>query len=288
MSILQIVKILILSLYSTLCWSSIEVFHIKGKASVLKNNLSYSLAKGSKVSVGDEIRVGDKSFVILSFQNNSKLKIDEGTSLIIDEVHINEVGDQGKHTTIDLIKGSLQMHFKHAGKESIVVKHEKVAVAVRGTRFFFAEEEGHHYAHVNSGSIDIFKEDGDHENIKAGHGVVVEKGNLSTPHQYDWGKKLDYQFDGKSKGTSFRNAELRKSRRAEIKKKIQKLRKRKRKVLKSRVLNRMKKVKARRQRMMKKGMKNNLKKRMNSQKKKVTPQEFRKKLRKRLRNRRSR
>jgi len=286
---LQMVKSFIIFLYSTLCWSSIEVFHIRGKASVQKNNLTYPLAKGSIVAVGEEIRVSDNSFVILSFQNKSKLKVDAGTSLVIEEEHINEVEDQGKHTTIDLLKGSLQMRFKNSGQESVVVKHGSIALGVRGTDFFFGEEEGHHYAHVNSGSVDIFKEDGDHENIKAGHGVFVEKGSLSKPHQYDWGKKLNYQFDGQSKGSSFRNSEFRKNRRAEIRKKIQNLRKRKRKILKSKILNRMKKVKARRQKIIKNRMKKQVQKKMrNNIKNKVTPQQFRKKLRKRLKNRRSR
>lgn len=291
---LHLVKILLIFTISLSSWAKVHFFYVRGKVVVVRDGLKYKGVRGAVLASGDEIQVSRDSLAIVSFDNKSKLKIDANSKISISQELINETNDQGKHTAIDLIKGSMMMRFKNGGNESVVVKQKEVALGVRGTDFFFGEESGNTYAHVKSGTVDVFKEDSDYESLKAGDGIVVERGKLTKPTNYDWGKSINYQFDNKSKGTAFASNKFRQARRKEVRKRIAKLRERKRKFLKSKIMNRFKLLKSRN---IKKKLQNQAKKRLKKQvqrkirnkiKNKVTPQQFRKNLKKRMRNRLSR
>mgnify|MGYP003677202357 CR=1 FL=1 len=278
-------------------FSFADVYYVRGNAFKTREGLKEPLRKGLRIQSLDKITVESNSLVILNFDNTSKIKIDENSTLVFDKSDFEEEGDTGPHYIIDLLKGSTLMKFNKGANETIVLKNNKIALGVRGTTFFFGESDGDSYAHVKDGSVDVFKEDFDHENIKSGQGIVVEKGQLTKPTEYEWGKNLDWNLDKGAKTTKFQKEEFRRKRKSEIQKKIKKQRSRRKKILKSKIRKRVEKhreIKRKMKRKMKgkvkdikkrKAQKMGLEGRNNT---KVTPQEFRKKLRKRMRRGRRR
>lgn len=192
-----------------------------------------SVKKGGSVAYGSFIRTGEDSLAVLTFPEGSTLKIDPSSEIEIRKV-VNEA-DKKTTNIYHLIKGAIISKFMGAEDRELVVESEHIALAVRGTEFFFGEDDEDYFAAVNSGEVAVVKKgDYDYESLSAGNGLVVEnKKGLTKPARYEWANQLSWfnQKEGLKKRSGFKTNKLRVLRRKELRKRLKKLRDRKKKVL---------------------------------------------------------
>lgn len=197
-----------------------------------KDQSSRSLKKGDSVAYGSSIRTGEDSLAVITFPGGSTLKIDPSSEVEIQEV----INEEDKKTTniYHLIKGAIISKFIGAEDKELVVESEHIALAVRGTEFFFGEDGDDYFAAVNSGEVAVVKKgDYDYESLRAGNALVVEnKKGLTKPARYEWANGLSWfnQKEGLKKRSGFKTNKLRLLRRKELRQRLKKLRDRKKKV----------------------------------------------------------
>lgn len=267
---------------STTIWSQ-KIIFFKGTVNVANKEEGpfLTVTKGHNLALGDFIKTGLDSFAIVSFPSGSTLKVDPDTIVEINE--IEKEGDDKSATSIfRLIRGAILTKFIKGEDKELIVENEYVALAVRGTEFFFGEDGGEAYAAVNSGEIAVInKGDFDYESLKAGNALVIEnKKDLTKPESFEWAKNLNW---GSKEGTvgqssGFRSKKLRTLRNIEIAKKIQNLRQRRKQNFQGKFKNRIQRAQIRKS-ARKKFMKNQTQGKSKLKKNKV--QNFKNKLKKR-------
>jgi hypothetical protein len=280
-----------------------EVVFVKGtvKVSPKEGDSFVKVSIGQALALGSFIKTEANSLVIVSFPSGSTLKIDPESEVEISELK-KEKEDQNDTSVFRLIKGAIVTKFIKGQDKELIVENEHVALAVRGTEFFFGEDENEAYAAVNSGEIAVIKKgDFDYEPVKAGNALVIEnKKELTKAESFEWAKKLNWgsKVKGVGESSGFKNSNLRKLRRTEVAQKIRRIRQRKKKVFKGKLKGNLQRA-IKRRTSLRKGLKNrdqvqknrpkqkvqNLKKRQPKQK----VQEFKKRMNKRgvLRRRRN-
>lgn len=289
----QMMKVLVFLYFSFVSTNicSQEVVFVKGtvKASPKEGGSFHQVSVGQAILLGSFIKTEANSLVIVSFPSGSTLKIDPESEVEISELK-KEKKDQTDTSVFRLIKGAIVTKFiKGQGKE-LIVENEYVALAVRGTEFFFGEDENEAYAAVNSGEIAVIKKgDFDYEPVKAGNALVIEnKKELTKAESFEWAKKLNWasKVKGVAEKSGFRNSNLRKLRRAEVAQKIKRIRQRKKKIFKGKLKGNLQRS-IKRRASLRKGLKN--RKQIQKSRPKQKVQEFKKRMKKRgvLRRRRN-
>ena len=272
-----------------------ELTFLKGKVTLSdsKNGKSKELTKGDKIPFGSFLKTQKESFAIITFPEGSTLKIDPDSEVEISQLEVDQENEKDKKTTnvFYLLKGAILSKFIGGPERELIIESEHIALAVRGTEFFFGEEGDQYFAAVNEGEVAVVKKDNyDHESLEAGKSLVIEnKKTLTLPAAYLWAKKLSWGKSKVTKNSGFNAESVRSLRRKELKNKLKNLRLRKKKIFKGRFKERMKRAFVRRKsaRML---MKNKLKKtKVQNSSRKQKVQQFRKKMRKRgiLRRRRN-
>jgi hypothetical protein len=210
-----------------------QVFFTKGKVEVVRGDVRLSLLKGDKLFAGDMIITDIMGLLIVNYLNQSKLKIDGGSQVYLEEQASDGREKSGKSLILNLMNGSLMMDFNNPNKDNEVsVQAKHVSLGVRGTKFFMGidrEDNENIYAAVNSGKVEVFNfEQDDFEAIKAGQGLVFEKGKkITKPHSFEWNKNLNWKTGARSRGSGFLRGPLVRKRRGEFRRLFSKLRQRK-------------------------------------------------------------
>jgi hypothetical protein len=221
-----------------------ELTYLEGSVSLSnsKNGKFKKLTKGDKVPFGSFLKTDQVSFAIITFPGGSTLKLDPESLVEIKEVKAEE--DKKTTNIFYLIKGAIISKFIKSADKELVVESEHIALAVRGTEFFFGEEDNQFYAAVNEGEVAVIKKDDyDHESLEAGKSLVIEnKKALTLPAAYLWAKKLSWGKGKLKTKSGFRSKEIRGLRKKEVRERLKQLRKRKRKVFKGKLKGRLKKV----------------------------------------------
>jgi hypothetical protein len=177
-----------------------KVFHRKGKAYLSVMNGPFGkIVKGDLLSEGNQVKTGDNGLIIIRFPDKSVIRV--GPSSIVKIEKISEVvsGKTLTPTNILLKKGSALINVINKNKAPIFnVKTKFASVGVRGTNFLTSIDS-------DSSNLDIAVEKGEIEvrsnlnkdqadSITAGHGVVLEKGELFTqPKKYDWISNVNFK-----------------------------------------------------------------------------------------------
>jgi hypothetical protein len=229
---MKILALILFSLGLSQVTLSQTVSYVKGKAYQRKDRKRAEIIKGELLSYGAEIQTGRDSYVVISYPSGSRLKIDPRTKIILEKPTMVE---QEKQHFVKLKKGALSMFFKKKESgEHLIIEKKSIALAVRGTTFFMGQDGSDLFASVKEGSIAIvYKKNLDYEDVRGGQSIVIEKGRkLTKPASFDWGKQLNWGFEGKILSTGFLSKSLKKARRNEVSKRIGQLRKRVQKRLK--------------------------------------------------------
>lgn len=172
----------------------------------LKGNVSVNgqkATKSTKLKSGDKIKVGDKSLAIVYMDKKVLIKIDKNSELVLEDIQAEQ-----KETKVILSIGSMfsKVLIKSKNKKSIFsVKAANAVMGVRGTEFFVAMDKNQNqkdvWMCVEEGIVGVStKSSKKTTDVKAGEGVLIEKGSKVTPpKKYAWTKKLNWNFD-ESKG----------------------------------------------------------------------------------------
>lgn len=186
-----------------------KAIYVRGTVKFIHEEVEGLLLQGQSVVAGDEIITGNNDLVILSYVNNSKIKIDPSSHIIIEELEPEQTGQK---LTLFVKLGHLMIQFFNPKKDSqLQVRAKNAALGVRGTRFSLGldETEGHVHVAVDEGSVAVMStEDDDHELVENGQHLVMEEGRrLTKPYAAQWIRKLDWGMGNNESG--FRNHELR-------------------------------------------------------------------------------
>jgi hypothetical protein len=215
----------------------------KGKVRFIKGEVSIStetgegkeLEEGQEVAAKDIIRTGADSFAILVFEDGSTVKIDPESEVeiksLIKKSSKNEEYKGTSSVVLSIGDVFIRVIKKFQGEPPLEVKTKTVAVGVRGTEFFVGidPKEDSTWTSVKSGQIEVLHlKNDDHEIVKKGHGLVVERGGrLTRPAKFDWSKKLNWNFNPKKGSLRGQFKKLAAVRRKEFKRRGAELRQRK-------------------------------------------------------------
>lgn len=145
---------------------------------------------GSRIADGATVKTLDGAVAILSFADDSRLKLNEKTEVTIHAV----AGKQPRG--VDLVTGALFAMISKHPKQSFQVRTPVAVAGVRGTKFFTSYEKNA-WMCVQEGQVEMTElEHPKPVLVNAGFGVVVEKGKeIAPPKQYEWTKHLNWNMD---------------------------------------------------------------------------------------------
>lgn len=186
-----------------------KAIYVKGNVKYIHQDIEGILQQGQKLQAGDEIITSEQSLAIISYVNNSKVKIDPSTHIIIEDL---EPVESGQKMTLFVKLGQLMIEFINPNKDSqLQVRARNAALGVRGTKFLMGVDDSDNNVHVSvdEGSVVVMStESDDHESVASGQALVVEEGRrLTRPYVAEWSKSLDWKMDENE--TGFRQRELR-------------------------------------------------------------------------------
>ena len=190
--------------------------YVRGAVTYIHHEVEGLLQQGQKVEAGDEIITGKSDLVILSYVNNSKIKIDPGSHIIVEDL---EPAETGQRLSLFVKLGSLMIQFFNPKKNNqLQVRTKNASLGVRGTKFLLGIDETDQNVHVSvdEGSVAMMStEDDDHEIIGAGESLVMEEGRrLTKPYASQWIRKMNWTMNNDVSG--FKNREIRAQRRDEF------------------------------------------------------------------------
>jgi len=190
--------------------------YVRGAVAYIHHEVEGLLQQGQKVEAGDEIITGKSDLVILSYVNNSKIKIDPDSHIIVEDL---EPAESGQRLSLFVKLGSLMIQFFNPKKNhQLQVRTKNASLGVRGTKFLLGIDETDQNVHVSvdEGRVAMMStEDDDHEIIAAGESLVMEEGRrLTKPYASQWIRKLNWSMNNDVSG--FKNKEIRAQRRDEF------------------------------------------------------------------------
>lgn len=125
-----------------------EVFYTRGKVLLTRDNNKFQLPnKPNAIRKNDRIKTYKGAIAIIAFgpEKGSKMKIDQDSEVVIDELLGKKKGDEKKegnfNNTVSILKGSLNVIFnKNKLQENeLNVKTRYATFGIRGTEFFVTE-----------------------------------------------------------------------------------------------------------------------------------------------------
>ncbi len=223
------ILILTLLLGGGFCVEAQEVIHQKGRVEVAVGGSStFKKLEGKAISYNSKIRTGADGLAIVSFPEGSKLRVDPNSEIEIGQRESVPKSSGNKESTwsLKIQKGALTVDFKKwSDGETLLVKSKHFSVGVRGTEFLIAKEEDKEEGEeqwlvaLNEGEVTVFNPESlDHENLRPGEGLVVEKGGLLTAAiAYSWIKNINWNLSKKIVDSGFHRPKVREKRRSEVK-----------------------------------------------------------------------
>jgi ferric-dicitrate binding protein FerR (iron transport regulator) len=151
---------------------------------------------GSRIADGSTVQTGPGALAVLSFSDDSRVKLKENTQLTVHAV-------AGKTPRgVELITGALFALISKRPHQSFQVRTPIAVAGVRGTQFFTSYEkskakEQNVWMCVEEGQVEMTElEHPTPVLVSAGYGIVVEKGKaIEAPKKYEWTKNLNWNMD---------------------------------------------------------------------------------------------
>ncbi len=125
-----------------------EVFYTRGKVLLTRDNNKFQLPnKPNAIRKNDRIKTYKGAIAIIAFgpQKGSKMKIDQDSEVVIDELLGKKKGEEASkgnfNNTVSILKGSLNVIFNKdkLQENELNVKTRYATFGIRGTEFFVTE-----------------------------------------------------------------------------------------------------------------------------------------------------
>lgn len=191
---MKISLVFLFLLHSSLVFSAGKIIFIRGEVKI--NNKK--VTKKAELKRNDVITTGNKSLVVLTLENGSKVKLNENSSLSLSEA-------EKERTALSMKKGSaffkvLKNKIRKQDKPQFNVRYKSVSMGIRGTSFFVSDgkdNSGDIWMCVNSGQVAVKSNSETKETlVNAGEGIVVAKGvATSKPKPLKWTEKLNWEMN---------------------------------------------------------------------------------------------
>lgn len=186
--------LILLSFASSLWAQSVSVRVLKGTATSGADVLKV----GSAVAHGQTVKTGPQTTLILSYPDESKIKIKENAEIVIHAPPPGGLEPSG----LDLIQGAVFSMVNPQKGAKFQVKTKTAVAGVRGTKFFTSFDKK-----AGAAKMDVWMcvEEGAVEMtelthpkpvlVRAGFGVLVEEGKaIAAPKKFAWTKKLNWNM----------------------------------------------------------------------------------------------
>ncbi len=150
------------------------------------------LKLGARIPHGHSVKTGAGGTVILTYPNESRIKVKENS-----ELTIQAPANPQEMSGADLVVGAVFSMVRRSAGQSFRVKTPIGVAGVRGTQFFTSHDvSGRTWVCVNEGEVEMRKENGAGVAVTAGLGVLVEREKeIAPPKKYKWTEKLNWNMD---------------------------------------------------------------------------------------------
>ncbi len=165
-----------------------------GKVLFLKGEVtlnSKALKKDDTLSDGDMLKTGEKSVVLVKFDEGSTIKLNEKS-----EVKVNLSQTKGKKSLFSMLRGTSFFKLDPEAKAKLGVKTKRASLAVRGTEFFVAIMDNDDFMCVRKGAVLVQDKAKKRVLVKEGQGVSIGKA-VSKPSFLPWTEGLNWKLDSK-------------------------------------------------------------------------------------------
>ncbi len=195
----------VITLIAQLMAFEVKVRYVSGLAELYENNKKLSkLAVGQEINLGQVIKTGSNSLVVVALEGGSLLKLKESSELRFDQF-TGSAAQANRKSSFTLLGGGLFSKVsKLVGSETFNVQTPTMVAGVRGTSFFIAygkkaakEESEDLWLCVNEGNVEVGTTSSPQKvMVKPGEGIIVPGGKKVTkPKPYAWTKNLNWNFD---------------------------------------------------------------------------------------------
>lgn len=172
---------------------NVGVTFIKGEVKAGPPGQLEALKLGSRIQHGHVLKTGADGTVILSYPNESRIKVKENS-----ELTIQAPANPKEVSGADLVVGAVFSMVRKSAGSSFRVKTPTAVAGVRGTQFFTSHDagSGRTWMCVKEGEVEMQKDDGKAVAVTAGLGVLAEKGKaIGPPQKYKWTETLNWNMD---------------------------------------------------------------------------------------------
>ena len=172
------------------------VSYVLGTVQVGKPEALLPAKLGESVSVGEQIKTGEGSLAILTFKDQSHVKLNANSQLTL------EAGKDPQDEVLLLKSGGVFSEVAKKARPHFYVRTHAVTMGVRGTRFFTAYgKQGKSgedvWMCVQEGEVAVESSRGKSPVlVHEGEGVFVPAGkDVTPPKPYEWTKGLNWNMD---------------------------------------------------------------------------------------------
>jgi hypothetical protein len=153
----------------------------------------------------DIIKTEANSFAIIELPDNSKIKIGPDTELKIEKL-VERIDNKNFSKSSLLLKtGKILIDIINKSAEPVLdIKTKNTSIAVRGTRFFVAQDrkgQGNLWVSSDRGELEVssLRVKGVVDAVDGGQGIVVDQlGYFTQPLDYDWVKSINYDIEDRT------------------------------------------------------------------------------------------
>lgn len=177
-----------------------------GSVEVIKKGISVDVRKGMVLGFKDEIITHKKSVAILSFANNSTIKVFSGSEFKITKIQSRERSDINmQYNIFDLKKGALLVDFVNQGKSHFLEITSPVSkLQIRGTQFLYLHNKtkGRSQLAVREGIVKVFGIDPKKSTfVMQEQGTLIKNdGMIETVTEDKWVEKINWSKLSKGSG----------------------------------------------------------------------------------------
>ncbi len=161
----------------------------KGTASRITATATSNLAQGSQIFVGDVIRTGPGTRLLIAFDDDSKLTLGENARVIIDRFVY--AADGSSSQTLAVLVGVFRFVSGKIGKASpddVVLSTPVANIGIRGTTFLGGEltvgmpvGQQRYGFQINEGAIEVISPGGSVVLDEAGEGTFLPLNQVAAP-----------------------------------------------------------------------------------------------------------
>lgn len=176
-----------------------KVFLLKytGSIEVIRKGVSINIRRGMTLGFKDELITGPKTVAVLSFANNSSIKVFSNSNFVITKIQSRERSDINmQYNLFELKAGALLVDFVNQGNSHFLeITSPSSKLQVRGTQFLYLHNKAKKRSQlaVREGIVKVFGSSQRSKFVLEKQGILVKNNKeLGEVTNSNWVKKINW------------------------------------------------------------------------------------------------